>query len=124
MPSTTVAVPSESYVELMKTFGGFCYPMSSVGIPYLNYSSATTMVGGEVVAQDGTGYGAFAIGLSLEGFTGRTGLIINGVNTYPLTTILTFQCAAVAAGYNVMTIAHYDVQWQIDEATGASKVLF
>jgi hypothetical protein len=122
MPSTPVAVPKEAYIELMKAFGGYCYPMSSVGIPYANYSSPTTMVGGELVAQDGTGYGAFAIGLSLEAFTGRTGLIINGVNTYPLQTLLTFQCAAVAAGYNVMTIAHYDVQWTIDEVTGASKV--
>jgi hypothetical protein len=92
--------------------------MSSIGIPYANYSSATTTIGG-----DANGYGGFAIGLSCEAFTGRTGLIINGINTYPLTVLLTFQCAAVAAGYDIVSIVHYDVQWQIDQATGVSRVM-
>jgi hypothetical protein len=70
MPSASVSVPGESFAELMKAFGGFTYPMSSIGIPYNNYASATTMIGGNLVAQDATGYGGFAIGLSLEAFSG------------------------------------------------------
>jgi hypothetical protein len=66
--STSVSVPGESFAELMKTFVGFTYPMSSVGIPYANYSSATATAVAGGAAADASGYGGLAIGLSCEAF--------------------------------------------------------
>jgi hypothetical protein len=115
-------------------------PETSIGIPFTNYNTNTTRlfldrtIQNEVAAGAATnylpavaattfdtGYGLFGIGVSLEAFSTRTGLILNGLDTRSSTVHveLTLGAGGNAFVTDVLNICHFDKLLVVDQASGA-----
>jgi hypothetical protein len=139
-PNQPISTPYESYAELLKAFHGMVHPETAIGVPFTNYNSNTVIVGTESRANRGVtaagaaanlivaavaldtvlGYACFGIGVSLEAFSTRTGLILNGLDTRSSTVHVELTMSAVNAFVtDVLNICHYDKLLVVDQQSGA-----
>jgi hypothetical protein len=142
-PGQPITAPYESYAELLKAFQGMVNPETTIGIPLTNYDTNTvivTIARGALPAEAAAanvnalpvvaaadfqvGWGLFGIGVSLEAFSSRTGLILNGLDTRSSTVhvelTLNVGNAFVA---DVSSICHFDKLLLIDQQSGATMKL-
>jgi hypothetical protein len=119
-------------------------PETTIGIPLTNYDTNTVIVtitrtaaaavaaaantnALPVIAADANfqvGWGLFGIGASLEAFSSRTGLILNGLDTRSSTVHVELTLnAGNAFVVDVLNICHFDKLLLIDQQSGATMKL-
>jgi hypothetical protein len=116
--STTTGGYSEALFEFIKCFHTINTPMSATALKIDLYNVAKTADArnGPVSAGDATSLSAFAIGQEFETFSGKSDVLLSGMNT--LSTNIFFECEVSSNGNDAMTLnffAQYDALFVIQD---------
>jgi len=116
--SSTTGGYSEALFEFIKCFHTINTPMSatSLKIDLYNVAKTADARNGPVTAGDATWLSGFAIGQEFETFSGKSDVLLSGMNT--LSTNIFFECEVSSNGNDAMTLnffAQYDALFVITD---------